>query len=91
MAEAKVVKTIAAPADDVWAQLSDFAGIKPGGPIEAVEYEGEGVGMVRTLTMGGGLVIERLETHDAQARSHRIDHHLCQCIVYGRARGCFVG
>ena len=65
MAEAKVVKDVAASAQDVWTQLSDFAGIKPGGPIEAVTYEGEGVGMIRNLSMGGGMVVERLENHDA--------------------------
>ncbi|MEE2782539.1 MAG: SRPBCC family protein [Pseudomonadota bacterium] len=69
MAEAKVVKKIGASADAVWDQLSDFAGISPGGPIEAVRYEGEGVGMVRYLTMGGGQVIERLEAHDAEQRT----------------------
>ncbi|MEM7000670.1 MAG: SRPBCC family protein [Pseudomonadota bacterium] len=65
MARANVNKDIQAPAAEVWSQLADFAGIKPGGPIEAVSYEGEGVGMVRTLTMGGGQVAERLEEHDA--------------------------
>ena len=65
MAKAIVVKQVNAPAADVWAQLSDFAGIKPGGPIEAVSYEGEGVGMIRKITMGGGQVVERLDVHDA--------------------------
>lgn len=69
MAEAKVVKKVAASADAVWAQLSDFAGIKAGGPIEAVKYEGEGVGMLRHLTMGGGLVTERLEVHNPEERT----------------------
>lgn len=69
MAEAKVVKKVAASADAVWAQLSDFAGIKPGGPIEAVKYEGEGVGMLRHLTMAGAVVTERLEAHDADQRT----------------------
>jgi hypothetical protein len=69
MAEAKVVKKVAASADAVWAQLSDFAGIKAGGPIEEVKYEGEGVGMLRHLSMGGGLVTERLEVHDPEART----------------------
>ena len=68
MTEAKVVKSIAADADAVFALLGDFAGIKVGGPIEAVVYEGEGIGMVRTLTMNGGSVVERLETHDPAAR-----------------------
>ncbi|XOV90575.1 MAG: SRPBCC family protein [Pseudomonadota bacterium] len=65
MAEARVVKKVNAPAADVWAQLGVFDSIKPGGPIEAVRYEGQGVGMVRYLTMGGGQVVERLEEHDA--------------------------
>ncbi len=68
MAEAKVVKKVNAPADAVWGQLSNFAGIKVGGPIEAVSYEGEGVGMIRSISMGGGLVVERLEEHDAGQR-----------------------
>jgi len=69
MAEAKVVKKVGAPADAVWGQLSDFAGIKVGGPIEAVRYEGEGVGMVRYLTMGGSDVVERLDVHDSENRT----------------------
>ena len=69
MAEAKVVKTINASADAVWAQLSDFSSIKAGGPIESISYEGEGVGMVRTIGMNGGLVVERLEAHDSAART----------------------
>lgn len=68
MTEAKVVKSINASADKVWEQLSDFAAIKAGGAIDAVSFEGEGVGMVRTITMGGGDIIERLETHDAASR-----------------------
>lgn len=68
MAQAQVIKTLAAPAQDVWEQLSDFSGIAPGGPIEAVSYSGEGVGMVRTLTMAGGEVVERLESWDGAER-----------------------
>ena len=41
-----------------------FDALKPGGPIEAVRYEGEGIGMIRYLTMGAGEVIERLDVHD---------------------------
>jgi hypothetical protein len=69
VAEAKVVKAINAPADAVWEQLSNFSDIQVGGPIESFSYEGEGVGMVRTIGMGGGQVVERLETHDSTARS----------------------
>ena len=69
MSEAKVVKTVKAPVDAVWKHLSNFAGIQVGGPVESVSFEGEGVGMVRTIGMGGGLVIERLDVHDDDAHT----------------------
>ena len=69
MTQANVNKTVNADADAVWAHLSDFAGIQVGGPIESFSCEGEGVGMVRTIGMGGGLVVERLDVHDADART----------------------
>lgn len=69
MTTAQVVKQVKAPADAVWAALSDFAAIKVGGPIESVVYEGRGVGMVRTLGMNGGRVVERLDVLDAAKRT----------------------
>jgi hypothetical protein len=69
MTEAKVVKTINASADAVWNELSNFSSIKVGGPIESISYDGEGVGMVRTIGMNGGFVVERLEAHDSATRS----------------------
>ena len=69
MSEAKVVKTIKASADAVWKQLSDFGGIKPGGAIETVSVEGEGVGMVRTMNLSTGRVVERLGRHDSSNRT----------------------
>ncbi len=69
MLEAKVVKTVAAPAEAVWNILSDFGGIQPGGPVEAVRVEGEGVGMVRYLTIAGKDLAERLDEHDPQTHS----------------------
>ncbi len=68
MSEAKVVKIISASADAVWEQLSDFGGIKPGGAIESVSVEGEGVGMVRTMNLSAGRVVERLDRHDSSNR-----------------------
>ena len=68
MATAQVVKQIEAPVGAVWEHLADFARIRPGGPIESAEYEGEGIGMIRRLGMGGGMVVERLEFHDEAAR-----------------------
>jgi len=61
-----VKESIAASADAVWKILGDFGGLKVGGPITAFHLEGEGVGAVRTITMGGGEVIERLETFDPE-------------------------
>ena len=69
MTTVKVNERVDAPAADVWRILSDFGGIKVGGPIEAFEIDGEGVGAIRTITMGGGRVIERLDAHDADAMS----------------------
>jgi len=63
--EVKVTDLIAAPIDEVWKLAADFGGlaeIMPG--IESCETEGEGVGMLRTLPMGGGAVVERLEVLD---------------------------
>lgn len=69
MSEAKVVKEVKASADAVFAILGDFKGIQPGGPIESVSYEGDGVGMVRTINMANGPVVERLDVHDAGKRT----------------------
>lgn len=67
MTTVTVKEDIQGPAADVWAAISDFGGIKVGGPITSFEAEGEGVGMVRTIGMGGGQVVERLDRHDADA------------------------
>ncbi|MDC0068639.1 SRPBCC family protein [Gammaproteobacteria bacterium] len=61
-----VEETIAANANDVFKVLGDFGRIKVGGAITAFELEGEGVGAVRTITMGGGKVIERLNEYDSE-------------------------
>lgn len=68
MTQVTVSEQIDADADAVWAVLSDFGGIKAGGPITSVAVEGDGVGMIRTLGIGGGEVVERLDHHDPQAR-----------------------
>jgi hypothetical protein len=67
MATVTVSEDIKGKAAAVWAALSDFGGIKVGGPITSFETKGEGVGMVRTIGMGGGKVVERLDRHDARA------------------------
>jgi len=74
MTTVRISEDVDGPAADVWAILSDFGGVKVGGPVTSFETEGEGVGMVRTIGMGGGQVIERLDRHDPDARvfSYRI-------------------
>lgn len=67
MTTVKVQEDIQGSAAAAWAALSDFGGIKVGGPITSFETEGEGVGMVRTIGMGGGRVVERLDRHDPAA------------------------
>lgn len=67
MTTVTVSEEIAANAIDVWNALSDFGGIRVGGPVTSFETEGEGVGMVRTIGMSGGRVVERLDRHDAAA------------------------
>jgi len=67
MTTVTVSEDINAKASAVWAALSDFGGIKVGGPVTSVSVEGKGVGMVRTIGLGGGKVVERLDRHDAKA------------------------
>ncbi|MFU8815157.1 MAG: SRPBCC family protein [Pseudomonadales bacterium] len=67
MTTVTVSEDINANAAQVWAALSDFGGIKVGGPVTSFETEGEGVGMIRTIGMGGGKIVERLDRHDAAA------------------------
>ncbi|MCB1683060.1 MAG: SRPBCC family protein [Pseudomonadales bacterium] len=64
MAQARVVEVINAPVDRVWQHLGNFAGIRPGPGIDAVEYTGEGVGMTRNMRLSTGTVIEQLTHHD---------------------------
>ena len=57
MAEAKVVDSIKADIESVWAELGNFSGVKAGPGIESVDYEGEGVGMTRSINMSNGSVV----------------------------------
>ncbi len=68
MSEAKVVKKVNAPIEAVWAEIGNFSGLEAGGGIDSVTYEGEGVGMTRTIVMGGRPVVERLDVHDSDAK-----------------------
>jgi hypothetical protein len=66
MTNVTVVESIAANANEVFKILGDFGRIKVGGAITAFELEGDGVGAVRTITTGGGQVIERLDQYDSE-------------------------
>jgi hypothetical protein len=68
MTTVTVSEDVNASAASVWTALSNFSGIKVGGPVTSFETEGEGVGMVRTIGLGGGKVVERLDRHDADGR-----------------------
>ena len=68
MTTVKVVEKVPASAADVWALLGDFGGIKISGMIKSFEVEGEGVGAVRTIGLGDGTVVERLDRYDARQR-----------------------
>ena len=69
MLEARVVETIAAGIDKVWPVISNFRGISPGPGIDAVDYEGDGVGMTRHIKTPNGTIVERLESLDDNAYS----------------------
>jgi Polyketide cyclase / dehydrase and lipid transport len=63
MAEARVQGEIPAAIDDVWKVVSDFAGFLTIAGVD-VATEGEGIGMRRTINLGGAEVVERLESID---------------------------
>lgn len=66
------VKTkITAPADAVWAIVSDFNGLGKFVPlVEKSVQQGNGVGAIRTLTLPGNATTkERLDVLDEQART----------------------
>ena len=70
MVETKVIEKINASLDQVWSNLGNFAGLKPGSGIESVDYKGEGVGMIRSIKLSIGTVIERLDHYDPEAKNY---------------------
>ena len=70
MTETKVVEKINASLDLVWSNLGNFAGLKPGSGIESVDYKGEGVGMIRSIKLSIGTVVERLDHYDPEAKNY---------------------
>ncbi len=71
MAKVRVEKEIAGDAGKVWKLMSDFGALASWSPgIDSCELEGEGVGAVRTFSMGGLVLKERLESFDEAARTY---------------------
>lgn len=69
MASVKVSERIEAPAGAVWDLVRDFGGVQRyAKEIQACTVEGEGVGAVRTLSMGALQLRERLEAFDDARR-----------------------
>ncbi len=65
-----VEETVAAAADQVFAVIGDFAGLEKNEMIKDFTVTGTGVGAVRSITLAnGGVIEERLEKYDAQART----------------------
>ncbi len=71
MSEVVESGSFAVPADKLWELVRDFGGLADIMPaIESCETEGEGVGMLRTMTMGPGApVVERLDVCDDPTRT----------------------
>lgn len=70
MASMDYEEVINAPAGDVWAFVSDFAGLDKWatpGSISHIEMEGDGIGAVRAITSTVGLIREKLEIFDSAA------------------------
>jgi hypothetical protein len=68
MAQASVVveRVIEAPIARVWPLLADFGGLRRYAPVSACTVEGQGIGMLRTVTGFGKSGTERLDMLDDQ-------------------------
>lgn len=70
MGEVRVEEEIEVPADRVWEMVRDFGGIQAWNEgIDSCDVEGNGVGAVRTIKMGGIEIQERLEALDDEKRA----------------------
>ena len=69
MPKINVEDTIDAPADAAWSKIAEFGGLEKWAPgVSECTVEGNGVGAVRRLSMGGMTIAERLESIDDEAR-----------------------
>ena len=69
MGKIELSEEMAAPASAAWEKLADFGGLDWMPGVEKVEVEGEGIGAVRTVSMGPMNIKERLESFDDAGRS----------------------
>ncbi len=69
MARLAIEQEYSSSQDDVWKVLREFGGLDWMPGVESCEVEGEGIGAIRKITMGGNVVTERLEAFDDEARS----------------------
>lgn len=87
--------------DAVWEKFADYGGIGAWGPgIVSCKVEGDGIGSIRYIEMGGGVVMEeRLESFDAagQTLSYAIiggpmpvENYLATVTVTAAGDGCRV-
>ncbi|MFT5442233.1 MAG: hypothetical protein ACI8W3_001275 [Myxococcota bacterium] len=87
--------------DAVWKELADFGAVGTWGPgIVSCKVEGDGIGSIRYIEMGGGVVMEeRLESFDAaeQTLSYAIiggpmpvENYLATVKVTAAGDGCRV-
>jgi len=71
------VDTIPSPIGQVWAILQGFGAIKGWMPtIDSCDVEGEGIGAIRTVLLGGQTFKERLEIYDPE--KHTVSYRLLE-------------
>lgn len=67
MRAVEVIVQVDAPVARIWEVLADFGGFLnwAGGPDDTIRAEGNGIGMIRHLSMGVGEIAEKLTELDA--------------------------
>ncbi len=83
MRAVEVIVRVQAPASRIWDALADFGGFLAwaGGPDDSIRVEGDGIGMIRHLSMSVGDIAERLTELDSE------EMILAYELVYGEPIG----
>lgn len=70
MRAVEVIVQVDAPVDRIWEVLADFGGFLKwaGGPDDTIGMEGDGIGMIRHLSMGVGEIAEKLTELDTDQK-----------------------